>query len=438
MQEFACLPLRSCPNAQQVPPSTAIAARRFWQVTCRTEPSGYDDMGATIDAFEHRQEEAEHQGMRVERRSAPRENVDSLVYLDLQPGNGGILLNLNANGMRVSLAHPLKLSKPVSFSFGLDSPANVKGVGRVAWITESGKSAGIRFEDLSNDSLAVISKWLNSSRSTAVDEPNENVDEPRLPGDIQFAAEELKTEARDEIPPGVLEMSSALTDEWPSGHGRPEDNSGTPAPAEPTAARLDFSAKDSSPSPEPDHVKGDAEASSASYPQCFLPPTRNESVESTPNPIAEECQSVFDAAEPIACLTPQQTSSSAVPLNQAGMESVLGPAPAECGSAPVHPGLNDPLPVWVPSTNSQPSVASTPVLASRLIFAALTELGAALERDWHVTLGMLLIILGFAVPWHKLPLVTLAIAFWIAGSLILSNMKSSTGDLERQDSERLG
>jgi hypothetical protein len=112
----------------------------------------------------------EKQTMSTEQRNCRRENIASLLYLDLHPNNGRILLKLNTSGMRISVAHPLTSAKPARFSFGLGSPVRIEGTGRIAWIAESGKSTGVCFVDLSESSLIQISQWLKSAFATGVSE----------------------------------------------------------------------------------------------------------------------------------------------------------------------------------------------------------------------------------------------------------------------------
>jgi TonB family protein len=100
---------------------------------------------------------------RRERRHAVRRKVQSLVYLKIAPDNGGVLHDLGENGMRVSLANPLCADTECRFSIIRQNHPTIQGVGRVAWISKSGKAAGLRFVELPGESHEQIRRWLGSA-----------------------------------------------------------------------------------------------------------------------------------------------------------------------------------------------------------------------------------------------------------------------------------
>ena len=107
--------------------------------------------------------------MQTERRSAPRQGLNSLVYLDLEPDNGGILLNLSESGMQISVANRLITSGEVRFTLCLQATEVIRGTGRIAWLSPSGRSAGVHFLSLPGSARAEIRQWLgvNADSSSA-------------------------------------------------------------------------------------------------------------------------------------------------------------------------------------------------------------------------------------------------------------------------------
>lgn len=97
---------------------------------------------------------------RRERRHARRQKVDSVVYLNIEPDNGGILLDLSEGGMCISVAHPMVVSTRMQFSLRLNEEEPVAGTGQVSWLSESGRGAGVRFVELSDDSRQRLHNWL--------------------------------------------------------------------------------------------------------------------------------------------------------------------------------------------------------------------------------------------------------------------------------------
>ncbi|HVB34938.1 MAG TPA: PilZ domain-containing protein [Patescibacteria group bacterium] len=300
-----------------------------------------------------------------ERRASRREIIPSLVYLDLQPNNGGILLNLNASGMRVSAAHPLTAATPVRFSFGLDSSTKIQGTGRIAWIAESGRSAGICFVDLPECSLSQISQWLKSASLTTTaheaDELDRTSTQPIEP------KRKACPPSRAPIDPGIGQ--SAETEKTAAAQPTSEEEFRWTLPA----------------APEPVQPLSVEESSSAIHSESLTHPL------------------------------------------PAAFEPIPQTIPVAPGNTEPATGLNARLPVYTIPGNSL-SPVSTPTLASKVIFDELGQFGWGLERDWHVGLGTLLLAGGFAALWQRPPLLMLAIALWIASGLILTNRKQPPQD----------
>jgi hypothetical protein len=101
--------------------------------------------------------------MQTERRSAKRQGLNSLLYLDLEPDNGGILLNLSETGMQISVARRLVTSTEVRFTLCLKPKEKISGTGRIAWLSPSGRSAGVHFLDLPEKARQEIRQWMGQS-----------------------------------------------------------------------------------------------------------------------------------------------------------------------------------------------------------------------------------------------------------------------------------
>jgi TonB family protein len=99
---------------------------------------------------------------RPERRGSARRKVESLIYLMILPGNGGILHDLAEDGMCISMANPLGAESDCPFSIIRQNLPPIQGVGRVAWLSKSGKVAGLRFVELSDEWRREIRHWVES------------------------------------------------------------------------------------------------------------------------------------------------------------------------------------------------------------------------------------------------------------------------------------
>ncbi len=95
-----------------------------------------------------------------ERRHGRRRKVDSIVYVNIGGDNGGVLLDLSESGMCISVANPLAVSSEIRFALRLDEGQPVQGAGKVSWLSESGRSAGVQFSYFPNESRMRIRQWL--------------------------------------------------------------------------------------------------------------------------------------------------------------------------------------------------------------------------------------------------------------------------------------
>ncbi len=80
-----------------------------------------------------------------ERRASLRQMVGPLTYVKLDGANGGIVVDLCENGMRVHSVAPLASGKPVQVEFSLPGSSSVlRTSGKVAWADATGQG-GIHF-----------------------------------------------------------------------------------------------------------------------------------------------------------------------------------------------------------------------------------------------------------------------------------------------------
>jgi hypothetical protein len=110
-----------------------------------------------------------------DRRLHSREKFSSVVYVDFDAGNGGIILNISEGGLAVQAARALIEDELPSLRFRFSRSDNwISGKGVVAWKTKSKKMAGLRFVDLSEEARTQISNWISSGGSrNKVEQPND-------------------------------------------------------------------------------------------------------------------------------------------------------------------------------------------------------------------------------------------------------------------------
>lgn len=98
-----------------------------------------------------------------ERRLHARHRVTSLAYVDIGTENGGIVVDLNEDGMAIQAVVPLARNTDVKLRVQLPNSRTTFETGaEVVWIGESKRLAGIRFQNLALEVRDHIEEWIRS------------------------------------------------------------------------------------------------------------------------------------------------------------------------------------------------------------------------------------------------------------------------------------
>jgi hypothetical protein len=93
-------------------------------------------------------------------RGQHRQNLHTLTYVTLDEANGGIVRNLNREGVAIQAVGALRLHQRVRVRFELRHPrVKIDSVGEVVWADASGQ-CGIRFLDLHSETVRQINEWI--------------------------------------------------------------------------------------------------------------------------------------------------------------------------------------------------------------------------------------------------------------------------------------
>ena len=97
----------------------------------------------------------------AERRTHARQKIGSTVYIDLDEGNGGILLDISEGGFSVQAAIPLIEDELPRLRFRfLSSDDWILGSGTIAWRNESKRLAGVSFVHIPEEARHRIRQWV--------------------------------------------------------------------------------------------------------------------------------------------------------------------------------------------------------------------------------------------------------------------------------------
>jgi TonB family protein len=150
-----------------------------------------------------------------ERRVHARQQIKTLAYVELDEGNGGIILNVSEGGLAVQAVTSLMDDHLPRVRFQLSqSPDWVETSARVTWAGESRKLVGLEFIDLSELARGQINEWLSRETSPDLDPAEGKADsELEKKEDEQIAIavpahEKMDSIAAEVEPPLVSETQS--------------------------------------------------------------------------------------------------------------------------------------------------------------------------------------------------------------------------------------
>jgi PilZ domain len=96
----------------------------------------------------------------LERRQSPRKRFENLLYVEVEPGNGGMVLNLSEQGFGFRAVGRVRPKEEVKFAFNLDEKRRLEGRGRLEWSDKEGRVAGVQFTEVSDEFLVEMRKWM--------------------------------------------------------------------------------------------------------------------------------------------------------------------------------------------------------------------------------------------------------------------------------------
>lgn len=95
-------------------------------------------------------------------RRLPRTNLECLVYINFEPHNGGIVLNISEEGLCFHAVTRVAVNTKASFWFS-EAGSRIPAEGFVVWADNTGKTGGLRFDHLSPEARRQIRFWMDQS-----------------------------------------------------------------------------------------------------------------------------------------------------------------------------------------------------------------------------------------------------------------------------------
>lgn len=122
-----------------------------------------------------------------------RKRIETLTYVDLGPGNGGMLIDVGAGGIAFQGIKPLETGELLLIVFKLPTINDlIRVTGQVVWLNDSGKGGGLQFVELPQTAGRLIKEWVGPQSTShdhaekvpvfsRADETNQSESSPALP-----------------------------------------------------------------------------------------------------------------------------------------------------------------------------------------------------------------------------------------------------------------
>ena len=141
------------------------------------------------------QDNAKNGGITAERERRQKARHEQLLYVELGPKNGGVVLDVSEGGIRFQAVSPLREGARVHFRVDLDETRHVEGYGQLVWTDETGRIAGLSFTELSDTVRRQIRGYLQQPVGTRV-AAKEDAEKPRGNDVERLAVPEFLLESR--------------------------------------------------------------------------------------------------------------------------------------------------------------------------------------------------------------------------------------------------
>jgi hypothetical protein len=146
-----------------------------------------------------------------ERRQTTRTTLSSVVYINFDSDNGGIVLNVSEGGLCFHSVAPVQREGAIRFWFS-EHKQRIEAAGEIAWIDETRKTGGLRFTALPAEGHEQIRNWISQPmmRLTVEKPPARSVPPPSPYPDFSTVPHETHVAPGSPVFPAV--HSSAATD----------------------------------------------------------------------------------------------------------------------------------------------------------------------------------------------------------------------------------
>lgn len=95
--------------------------------------------------------------------------MERFAYINIEPGNGGSVLNVSEGGLCFRAVAPVEQTKTIRLWFW-DQDRRIEIQGELVWMNEKLKTGGLRFTDLPVEAREPMRKWISPALALATDQ----------------------------------------------------------------------------------------------------------------------------------------------------------------------------------------------------------------------------------------------------------------------------
>ena len=147
--------------------------------------------------------------MNPERRQVPRMTVERLTYVTLEPGNGGIILDVSEGGLGFRSVLPIQRTGTIHLCLS-EPNLQIEADAELAWNDEMREKGGLRFTSLSAEARQQIRNWINqpAMHLTAEHRYAPSLPSPRESPSVAASPPSTKTARDSSATPEVLSLTT--------------------------------------------------------------------------------------------------------------------------------------------------------------------------------------------------------------------------------------
>ena len=142
-----------------------------------------------------------------ERRHFPRTIMEKLAAIEIEPNNGGIVLNVSGKGLCFHSIFAVEKNGPVRFSL-VEQNRRIAACGELAWTDKLKKVGGVRFTTLTAEAREQVQNWISQPAAALEEHESATLGSAPLKAFHRFRAHRSEVSGNSSAFAAALKMSA--------------------------------------------------------------------------------------------------------------------------------------------------------------------------------------------------------------------------------------